>query len=261
MIQHMPVLAGLTFIPLAYWCRSRWIFRLGVITMIYSFEANLIRLNLLGSPAWMPAIACALPPALLWGYSDSLWQRRSATTTESFDRVARSLAVIFLSLLFYLLSFSGLWDTSLVQSARNASLKQWSPLLDILILGSVTLWGWLRLAWKINLKTSLIAGMIAISAIVPYWHLSISRLPVAAVLIFNLLLLLLAVGLIREGLAQSQRRFFWGGMVLLTLQIFTRMLEYNLDLLLKSLVLFLCGLSVIAAGLWFERYIQRNAKS
>jgi uncharacterized membrane protein len=81
-----------------------------------------------------------------------------------------------------------------------------------------------------------------------------------AVLIFNLLLFLLAVGLIREGLAQSQRRFFWGGMVLLTLQIFSRMLEYNTDLLFKSLVLFLCGLGVIAAGLRFERYVSRTRR-
>jgi uncharacterized membrane protein len=43
MVQHMPVLAALMFIPLAYWCRSRWIFRLGAIAVVYSLEANLIR--------------------------------------------------------------------------------------------------------------------------------------------------------------------------------------------------------------------------
>jgi len=64
------------------------------------------------------------------------------------------------------------------------------------------------------------------------------------------------VGLIREGLSQGQRRLFWGGMVLLTLQIFSRMLEYNTDLLFKSFVLLLCGLGVITAGLWFERYVR-----
>ncbi|HEY9797202.1 MAG TPA: hypothetical protein V6D30_16285, partial [Leptolyngbyaceae cyanobacterium] len=149
---------------------------------------------------------------------------------------------------------------SSVELAQDSSLLLWPLGVDILILGSLTIWEWLRLLPRIDLNTSLIAIMIAISALVPYWHLSISKLPIMAVLIFNLLLFLLAVGLIREGLAQSQRRFFWGGMVLLTLQIFSRMLEYNTDLLFKSLVLFLCGLGVIAAGLRFERYVSRTRR-
>jgi uncharacterized membrane protein len=259
MVQHMPVVAALMFIPLAYWCRSRWIFRCGAIAVVYSLEANLIRVNMLASPAWMAAIACALPPALLWAYRDSLWGRY-APSVELFSSIARSLAVTFLSLLFFLLSFRGLWDTSSIELAQDSSLLLWPLGVDILILGSLTIWEWLRLLRRIDLNTSLIAIMIAISALVPYWHLSISKLPIMAVLIFNLLLFLLAVGLIREGLAQSQRRLFWGGMVLLTLQIFSRMLEYNTDLLFKSLVLFLCGLGVIAAGLRFERYVSRTRR-
>ena len=256
LVQHMPVLAALLFIPLAYWCHSRWIFRLGAIAIVYSLEANLIRLNLLGSSAWMAAIACALPPALLWAYSDSLFGRRPPEA-ELFTGVARNLAVIFLSLLFYFLSFYGLWwDTSSIQPTQNASLLPWPLLVDILLFGCWTLWEWLRLLRQLNLTTGIVASMIVISALVPFWHLSISRLPITAVLIFNLLLFLLSVGLIREGLAQGQRRLFWGGMVLLSLQIFSRMLEYNTDLLFKSLVLFLCGLGVIAAGLWFERYVK-----
>ena len=256
LVQHMPVLAALLFIPLAYWCHSRWIFRLGAIAIVYSLEANLIRLNLLGSSAWMAAIACALPPALLWGYSDSLFRRRPPEA-ELFTGVARTLAVIFLSLLFYFLSFYGLWwDTSSIQPTQNASLLPWPLLVDILLFGCWTLWEWLRLLRQLNLTTGIVASMIVISALVPFWHLSISRLPITAVLIFNLLLFLLSVGLIREGLAQGQRRLFWGGMILLSLQIFSRMLEYNTDLLFKSLVLFLCGLGVIAAGLWFERYVK-----
>ena len=256
LVQHMPVLAALLFIPLAYWCHSRWIFRLGAIAIVYSLEANLIRLNLLGSSAWMAAIACALPPALLWGYSDSLFRRRPPEA-ELFTGVARTLAVIFLSLLFYFLSFYGLWwDTSSTQPTQNASLLPWSLLVDILLFGCWALWEWLRLLRQLNLTTGIIAGMIVLSALVPFWHLSISRLPITAVLIFNLLLFVLSVGLIREGLAQGQRRLFWGGMILLSLQIFSRMLEYNTDLLFKSLVLFLCGLGVIAAGLWFERYVK-----
>jgi uncharacterized membrane protein len=108
-----------------------------------------------------------------------------------------------------------------------------------------------------DFTTGFVAIAIVISAIVPYWHLSINKLPGTAALIFNLLLFVLAVGLVRQGLAQSQRRLFWSGMVLLTLQIFTRLIEYNTDLLLKSIALLLCGLGIIAAGLWFERHVRK----
>lgn len=256
MVQYMPVLGGLMFIPLAYWCRSRWIFRIALVAMVFSLEASLIRLDVVGSSGWMAAIACALPPALLWAYSDSLW--KIPPTDESFDGIARTLAVTFLSLLFYVLSFLGIWNTPSDLSADVSSKLPLPLLLDILLLSGLTLWEWGRLLVlrRVNLPTSVVAGMIILSAFVPYWHLNISRSPTVAVLIFNLLLFLLAVGLIREGLSQGQRRLFWGGMVLLTLQIFSRMLEYNTDLLFKSFVLLLCGLGVIAAGLWFERYVR-----
>ncbi|HEY9603050.1 MAG TPA: DUF2157 domain-containing protein, partial [Allocoleopsis sp.] len=61
-VRHMPVLAGVMFIPLAYWCRSRWIFRLGAIAVVFSLEASLLRLNILNPSAQVAAIACALPP-------------------------------------------------------------------------------------------------------------------------------------------------------------------------------------------------------
>jgi uncharacterized membrane protein len=263
-VQHMPVLVGLMFIPLAYWCRSRWIFRFSAIAVVFSLEANLIWLNILATLPWMAAVACGLPPALLWAYSDSLWTRQPPPV-ELFSSIARSLALTFLSLLFYLLSFYGFWNTSIVQAPEDASVQLLPALIDVLLLGGLTLWEWLRLWRRLDRISCLVAGMIVISAFIPYWHLSSSHrgmLPVAsgsavvAVLIFNLLLFLLGAGLIREGLAQGQRRLFWGGMVLLTLQIFSRMLEYDTDLLFKSLVLFLCGFAVIASGLWFERYLR-----
>jgi uncharacterized membrane protein len=255
LVQHMPVLAVLMFIPLAYWCRSRWIFRIGAVMVVYSLEANLIRSSLFGSFGWLAAIACALPAALLWAYDDSLWRRRPPAT-ELFDGVARNLAIIFLSGLFYFLSFYGIWDTSSVPLTENTSPLLRPLLVDIFILGGLTLFEWLQLLRHLNRTTSLVAIMIAISALIPFWHLSIDRIAIAAVLLFNLLLFLLGVGLIRKGLAQGQRRLFWGGMVLLTLQIFTRMLEYNTDLLFKSLVLLLCGFGVLVGGLWFERYVR-----
>lgn len=257
LVQHMPVLAFLMFIPLAYWCRSRWIFRLGMIAVVYSLEANLLSLNLWGSNAWLAASACALPPALLWAYNDSLWRQRFSGT-ESFNSTARTLSVTFLSLLFYVLSFYELWNKSSVSSTDEAALinLNGSIVLDILILGSLTVWQWIRLLRRMDGTSITLAIMTAISALITYWHLSLGRLPITAVLVFNVLLFILAVGLIREGIRDSKRRFFWGGMVLLTMQIFSRMLEYETELIFKAIVLLLCGFGVIAAGLWFERAVR-----
>jgi uncharacterized membrane protein len=255
-VQHMPVLAGVMFIPLAYWCRSRWIFRLGALAVVFSLEASLLRLNILDTSAEVAAIACALPPALLWAYSSSLWKMRSPTA-DPLEGIARTLAITFLGLLFYVLSFLALWNTPSIVSDEVGLPLPLHLLIDILILGAIALWGWLRLLRQMDFTTGFVAIAIVISAIVPYWHLSINKLPGTAAFIFNLLLFVLAVGLVRQGLAQSQRRLFWSGMVLLTLQIFTRLIEYNTDLLLKSIALLLCGLGIIAAGLWFERHVRK----
>ncbi len=254
-VQHLPVLVGLLFIPLAYWCKSRWIFRLSAIAIIFSLEANILRFNLLGSSPWIAAIAFALPPALLWAYSDSLL-RRHPLPVEIFSNIARSLALTFLGVLFYVLSFYGLWNTSLVASSEKVLPIYSPPLIDLLLLGILALWQWVRLLQRWNLNNYLVAGMIVISAVVPVWHLSGTPQPANAALIFNLLLFLLSVGLIREALAQGKRQLFWGGMVLLTLSICSRMLEYDTDLLFKSFVLLICGFGLMGGGLWFERRLR-----
>lgn len=259
-VQHLPVLAGLLFIPLAYWCGSRWIFRLSAIAIIFSLEANIIRFNLLAFSPWMAALACGLPPALFWAYNDS-FLRQQTPPLEIFSRIARSLALTFLGLLFYVLSFYGLWTTSLVSPSEDALPFFLHPLVDIILLSALTLWQWIRLLRRVNLTNYLVASLIIISAIVPVWHLIRGPNAVIAVLIFNLLLFLLALGLIKQGLAQGQRQLFWGGMVLLTLQVFSRMLEYDTDLLFKSLVLFLCGFGLLGGGLWFERRLRTSRTS
>ncbi|MFP4415607.1 DUF2157 domain-containing protein [Coleofasciculus sp.] len=255
MVRFMPVVAGVMFIPLAYWCGSRWIFRLGAIAVIYSLEVNLVRLNVLVAPAWVGAIACALPPALLWGYRDRFW-RRYLPHAKSFESTARTLAIIFLSLLFSLLSFYWMWNVSFMPSANNAFHVPWYILVNLFIFVSLTIWEWLHSWRQFNRTTGVVAFMIVISAVIPYWHLRTGSLDIAAVFIFNLMLLFLAVGIIRKGITQAQRRFFWGGLVLLTLQVLSRMVEYNTDLLFKSLVFLLCGCGIIAAGVSFESYVR-----
>jgi hypothetical protein len=74
-------------------------------------------------------------------------------------------------------------------------------------------------------------------------------------------LAILAWGLIQEGLKLRKRTSFWYGILLFTLQIISRVLEYNTEVLFRALVFGICGYSLITAGLWFERRFSSSKTS
>ena len=59
--------------------------------------------------------------------------------------------------------------------------------------------------------------------------------------------------MLHDGMLMGVRHRFWGGMGIVVLGLWTRMFEYDTDLLLKAAVLAAFGVAVIAAGLWFEK--------
>jgi len=263
-VQHMPLISGLLFVPLAYWCRSLWIFTLAAIAVVSSLQFNLNPLEILTHPNnsknWIPPLALALPPALLWGYDDFIWPH---VTARLFQPIARNLALLFLSVLFYVLSFKGIWQASTIyQSAYSNSISSWL-VVDLVLLSGLALLGWWQLIRQRDelVPTGAVACFILSTALIPLWHLSVHPIAVLATIAFNVLLSLLAGGLIHQGLTRGQRQAFWGGMMLLTLQILSRMLEYDTGLLFKSFVFVLCGVGVIAGGLWFERHLSIYQKN
>jgi uncharacterized membrane protein len=257
LVRQMPIAASIMFVPLAYWCRSRAIFAIGAIAIIFSLQVSIVQgLN----QTWGTAIFCALPPALLWGYDDAIWPK---VHSRLFQPTARSLALLFLAGVFYILSFHGFWRDSPNPSPTESD---WVLRANVVVLGGFTVFEWLRLGRlelrrpkqkALDLTTSAIGILILASALIPLFHLNFTPIPQLATFLFNVLSFLLAVGLIREGLALGNRQTFWGGMVLITLQIISRVFEYNTGLLLKSFVFVLCGIGVIAAGLWFERHFAK----
>src|SRR4028119_1440759 len=258
LVRQMPIAASIMFVPLAYWCRSRAIFAIGAIVLIFSLQVSIVQGLSESSGA---AIFCALPPALLWGYDDAIWPK---VHSRLFQPTARSLALLFLAGLFYVLSFHGWWQDL---SAAEPTKPDWLLLVaNVAVLGGFTVFEWLRLGRLelrrpkqkgVDLTTSAIGILILASAFIPLFHLNFTPIPQLATFLFNVLSFLLAVGLIREGLALGNRPTFWGGLVLITMQIISRLFEYNTELLLKSFVFVLCGIGVIAAGLWFERHFAK----
>lgn len=286
LIRHifdiMPLVIGVLFLPLAYWCRSRIVFGLTVIGVGFSLALTIGTLsNTVQDPFGITlAIALILPAALWWAYADDGWQhilprfisaengREDTEESIVFRPIARSLTIIYLGCLFYVLSFHGLWeDYSLPASASTASVADVFMALVtninvvVIVITTLAVWlwlGWPRIGhqWRLVTTDIVVLAMLAMTGGVVIWHEAIAPLLVLGTLMFNILLFLVAAGLMREGLADGDRRQFWFGFVLLILQIISRVFEYETGLLIKSFTFLVCGIGIIVIGLWFERYVR-----
>ncbi|NET35100.1 MAG: DUF2157 domain-containing protein [Cyanothece sp. SIO1E1] len=279
-MQTMPLLVMILFVPLAYWCRSRVVFGLAAIALVSSLTvifADLV-MQFDPVPGLIVAIAITLPFMLLWGYNDTFWwllmgyQPAAMEAAKPFRPIACSLTLIGLSILYYILSFHGLWfdpDDVLPLTTQWSTLMtaNWPilPKLTLAVVATLAVGEWIYLGysarlsdrrWRLDQTTTVLLVLMLLAALVTFWHWTVQPIQVLATFIFNVLLFLLALGLMREGLGQGQRRAFWSGLVLLTLQIMGRLFEYNTGLLFKSFAFVLCGIGVIAVGLWFERYVR-----
>jgi len=109
-LQQMSLMVSLLFIPLAYYCRSPWLFGLSTVLIVSALATNFAHyLNIadLSHKSFIPAILFILPPGLLWGYQDALLFSHSGI---SFDGINRKLAVFYLGCFFYLCSFN-FWES------------------------------------------------------------------------------------------------------------------------------------------------------
>jgi uncharacterized membrane protein len=277
MMQNMPIVAGVLFVPLAYRCRSKVLFGLAAIAVISSFLVVLTDLGWLFNKMQgvVGAIAFTLPPALLWSYDDGIWQRpwqrlASLPRPKPFRAIAQPLALVYLSGLVYLMSYHYWWTEGGSQASVSPQPQLANTGLSLLLnsnllfLIGLTLVQWfyrVRMGqgitrWRLSKNDGVMLVVLLVIAGVALWHWNVSPIMAIATFTFNVLLFLIATGFLREGLAEGQRRLFWSGMVLLTLQVLSRMLEYDTGLLLKSLVFLLCGIAVIVIGLWFERHVR-----
>lgn len=268
-VRHTPLISWLLFVPLAYICRSRVIFILAAIAFTLSLQYNLNPLPLLTFSdviPWVASFALALPPALFWSYDDLLFP---TVNYRLFQNIARNLALGCFAVVFYLLSFRWQWQSlSFGNSPTNFSnVLQSLPIIDLGILSGLAVLQWLFLFRHRNNPTrkevfftiTVISIFLGFIVIVPFWHQAISRITELGIFVFNVLLITLAWGLMQQGLKLSNRTSFWCGMLLFILQIISRVLEYDTDLLFRSLVFVLCGSGLISAGLWFERRLQERA--
>ena len=216
------------------------------------------------------AAVAIIPPALLWAYCDSFWSRYWQGVSH-FEKIAHNIAIFSLSTVFYGYSFNYFWSHSfsVYNWAREITWQEWLTLIDLFFFLILVVLAWWQLGysfngrspWKIDLNSTLIGGAIAITGLGIFWQISINSLGAIATVTFNLFLFLLAIFVIRNSLTTGKRLGFWWGIAVVAIQILSRMLEYNTGLIFKALVLFACGVAIIGAGIWFERYLQRQLEN
>jgi uncharacterized membrane protein len=283
--QHMPLVATIVFIPLAYWCRSSIIFSLACIAICSALLGNLQPINFsffsFKATAWVLVFAFVLPPALLWSYQDSWWvdlpisNQRKNSSIWNLDRakipfpiISQRLTYWYLGVLFLWTSFDEFWK--MFSRDNNSSYYgnfteiDWFPTVDIILLALVAIVQWGKLIYRAiksprqnNSQDIIIAIFLSISAIVPLWHSYNGEIVIVATTIFNILLFVFAAGLIRSALNRGDRVAFWGGMLLLIFRILGWTFAYDTELILKSLIFIGCGIAVILLGLWFEKHLHR----
>ncbi|MBD1845225.1 DUF2157 domain-containing protein [Cyanobacteria bacterium FACHB-63] len=248
---QMPIVAAILFFPLAYRCRSGILFGLSAIAVCSALISSLAEIVTKGSV--LPPLVLGLPAALLWSYDDAIWTL--GRQEKRFQPIARRLAMLYLSGLFFCLSFQWTWGNH----AWYSILSGWRSLPSVVFLAAIAIGQWLYLLIamrRCNWQTITIGSMIALYGIVQIWHLRVQPIPLFAVIVFNLMLAMLSIVTIRNSLQTGERWTFWSGITFLILQILSRALEY--DLPLRSLIFALCGTGAISSGLWFERYRLRS---
>lgn len=259
-IVHMPLLSLVLFLPLAHRSRSRLTFGLAALLFSSSFFLNLTVIA-----TWKLEVAIVVPAALLWAYSA---QSAKKWIEPSFQAIARNIALVWLAVIFYILSFNN-WAS--ISNAPEIFRLSWAihVMADFVICSSLAIWLWLKLGRRLanfsltqerSLNTGVIAIMILLTGGSLYIHLNLTSLVVIGPLLFNILFFIISIAAIRDGLALGSRRSFWSGMILLIVGIMTRTLEYNTGLITKAIVFAVCGVGVILAGLWFERNIGQTKR-
>ncbi len=268
-IANLPLLAGMLFIPLAYRCRSVVVFTMTLLVILSSF-ISMWRDVATYSGQTFGVLLLILPTILLWSYDDTLWHdlRRSIFRGRSrvnpiresvFKPIAQMFSVLNFGALLYLSSFR--WN--FFQPAPEA-IHEVQILWRFALVGLVTLlglavvqWVYLMRSQRRNLNSHLAIGGMATVFVISALIMPSQPDPMFTFLM-NALLAVLGIGCIRESLLNQSRSAFWYGMGLIVLQIFSRVLEYESDLLFKALMFVMCGIAIIAAGIWFEKSIRRS---
>jgi uncharacterized membrane protein len=270
MIENFSWLALLLLWPVAYRCRSQILFIFGAVGSVLALQTSQISQG--SFTGWLVALKTILPGLVFWWHADRPWNllagwQRAALAPVNFQALGRRLGVMYLAAILYFQGSGAGWldwgaypKPEQLPGVPEVTPDVWGSLLGLgaIALIHLALHG---VAWskapRISLSSGVMLAMLVLVSGAMGFHRAIAPIGFWGPTLCNILLAVLALGCLRASIESGDRAPFWYGLVVLTLQILTRTLEWNGDLVFKALVFGLCGVGVILAGLWFERYSQR----
>jgi uncharacterized membrane protein len=263
-INHMAAFAALVFVPLAYLCRSRGLFIAAVIAVASAITNSCITFS--GQlPGFVTAIAFLLTPALLYSYDDRLWQGIfHARPNINFQPIAQRLGIAGFGIALYWFAVVSEWRNVLGYGQSKVPFTAWTGASSALLLLVVLVVQWVYLFRSPRRRSSLhfvVAAMFVIAALLLSYSFEFNQDWAGTGMIANVLTGVLGIGIIRESLPTGNRSGFWYGIVLLTLLILTKVMMSQTELLFKALMLVACGIGIVVAGLWFEKYVRSLHRS
>ncbi len=242
----MPYLS-IILTPLAYWLESRAVFALISLLWLTSLAEIVWDMNRI--------LSFVLPATILWGYNDTLKIDRlgSYLSTKPMQPIGRTISLLLFSLGLYVYSFRYSWGEYSPDFEQNPI----GQLYFGLMLG-VSLYVIISQLFltRDNLMGKIYMGIITVFALLGLLNIE----PIFSIFVTNCLLAVFSFGLIRIAIENSNRRNFWFGMILLCLQIMSRVFEYDTDLLVKAFTLALGGIAVLVMGIWFESHLNKSAE-
>ncbi len=178
---------------------------------------------------------------------------RTSDWRMEFANITRVLGLWLLAVAAYVWSFHDFWDTSNFGPMRSL----WAFLFfSLAIAFSVLMWGRAKQTQQLLTAGVLLAGgMLCASSLLSG---NISNGDFLFTVTTNLAALILAAIIIGVGLIEERRLAFWLGSLYLVLLILSRFLEYETSLLVKSAAFLACGVTVIIAGISYEKYLRRK---
>lgn len=286
---YLPVLVTPLYLPLAHWCRSR------VLYGCWGIAATVLLLVANGSLVHWHAVTFAyvgmVAGVVLWVYHARFWQwpsnhmsrlaaersplhkqlgADSVPASDVFQPIGRSLAVWFVSIGAYTYSFKWLWEENGVELDGTSSMSK-SFVLLVVGLSAIALYGLWQCVIRLRqtselkslwMKTPVYLAVVALLGITAFFQFQGTGYmwPLLAALA-NCILFFIGFAMLHDGMLMGVRHRFWGGMGIVIIGLWTRMFEYDTDLLVKAAVLAVCGVAVIGAGLWFEKSSKSAIKA
>jgi uncharacterized membrane protein len=244
-----PLILAIALLPLAWIIRSRVLY---AGTLVGIILAACILAGYQGSGRQL-LFTMAAAGMFMWTLGEL---HRASEGRMEFANMTRALGLGLLAVTAYVWSFHDLWDAWALGPMRPL----WAFLFFSLSI-AFSLWMWRRAKQTQPLPTAMVllaGGILCASSLLSVGSANISNGEFLFTVTTNLAALILAAIIIGVGLIDERRLSFWLGSLYLVLLVLSRFLEYETSLLVKSAAFLACGVTVIIAGISYEKYLRRN---